>query len=142
MINLDPALVPTIVFGHEFGRGVYDKNEIEIVGDSIEQFTSKDFDVDRTPVKPFKMSGVLKYLNNFIVAKPVINKNRCIKCGICVNVCPVKPKAVDWVNNDKKQTPAHNYHLCIRCYCCQELCPAKAIDLKKPLVRKLFSRKK
>ncbi|MBT4289893.1 MAG: 4Fe-4S binding protein [Deltaproteobacteria bacterium] len=34
--------------------------------------------------------------------------------------------------------PVYNYDLCIRCDCCQELCPDSAIELIKPLIRKVF----
>ena len=29
---------------------------------------------------------------------------------------------------------------CISCFCCQELCPAGAIEVKKPLLRRLIDR--
>jgi len=53
-------------------------------------------------------------------------------------VCPAKPKALDWSQGGTSQPPAHDYRICIRCYCCQELCPEKAIELTKPLLRRIF----
>jgi uncharacterized protein (DUF362 family)/Pyruvate/2-oxoacid:ferredoxin oxidoreductase delta subunit len=141
MINLDPVLVPTITFGKEFGRGVVDAKDIELLGDDPAEFKVKDFDVDRGPVKPFKARGILGFLNNAFVTKPVINKHKCIRCGICIKACPANPKAVHWVDGDTSKPPVHNYKLCIRCYCCQELCPEKAIDLKKPVLRRLLARR-
>ncbi|NLU27966.1 MAG: DUF362 domain-containing protein [Hungateiclostridium thermocellum] len=138
MINLNPEFVPTIVFGKEAGLGTYDENEIEILGDDIQSFITYDFDVRREPVKPFKPGGAIQFFRNFIVPKPYILKNKCIKCGVCVNACPVKPKAVDWHNGNKKEPPAYIYKRCIRCYCCQELCPESAIHLKVPFIRKFF----
>lgn len=142
MINLDPNLVPTVKYGTESGRGVSAQGAIELAGDAFDQFRSDSFDIDRSPLKPYKPRGVLKFFSNALVAKPVINKRKCTKCGTCIKVCPANPKAVDWVNGDKSRPPEHRYTICIRCYCCQELCPEKAIDLRKPLMRRLLGRKK
>ena len=78
-------------------------------------------------------------VSNRLVPKPVIAREKCIRCGLCIAVCPAKPKAVDWRNGDTSQPPVHDYRTCIRCYCCQELCPEKAIELRKPLLRRVFS---
>jgi uncharacterized protein (DUF362 family)/Pyruvate/2-oxoacid:ferredoxin oxidoreductase delta subunit len=142
MINLDPNLVPTVKYGTESGRGVSAQDAIELVGDAFDQFRSDSFDIDRSPLKPYNPSGVLKFVSNAFVAKPVINKRKCTECGTCIKVCPANPKAVDWVNGDKSRPPEHRYSLCIRCYCCQELCPEKAIDLRKPLMRRFLGKKK
>jgi uncharacterized protein (DUF362 family)/Pyruvate/2-oxoacid:ferredoxin oxidoreductase delta subunit len=142
MINLDPGLVPTITAGREAGHGTCDSTEIVLLGDDFNSFVCKDFDVDRSPLKPFKGKGLSAFISNRLVAKPVINKEKCVKCGICVKVCPTDPKSVDWKEGNHSQPPVHNYHTCIRCYCCQEVCPEKAITLKKPLLRSLFGKKK
>nr|WP_276058983.1 4Fe-4S binding protein [Brachyspira hyodysenteriae] len=34
-----------------------------------------------------------------IIPKPVIDKSKCVKCGVCVKVCPVTPLVL---NFDKK----------------------------------------
>lgn len=138
MINLDPGLVPTITAGRQAGHGTYDSAEIALLGDDFNSFVCKDFDIDLAPVKPFKAKGLSAFISNRLVAKPVINKE---KCGICVKVCPTDPKSVDWKEGNHSQPPVHNYRTCIRCYCCQELCPEKAITLKKPLLPSLFGKK-
>jgi len=138
MINLNPEFVPTIVSGKEAGLGTYDENEIEIVGDDLQSFIAYDFDVRREPVKPFKPGGAIQFLRNSIVPKPFIIESKCIKCGVCVNVCPVKPKALGWHNNNKNEAPKYTYRRCIRCYCCQELCPESAIHIRLPFIRKFF----
>lgn len=138
MINLNPEFVPTIVFGKEAGLGTYAENEIEILGDDIRSFTDPNFDVRREPVKPFRSGGTIQFLRNSIVPKPYIDESKCIKCGVCVNMCPVNPKALDWHTGSKKEPPTYIYKRCIRCYCCQELCPESAIHLKVPLIRKFL----
>lgn len=140
IVNLKPELVPTTKYGMEAGLGTYLEEEIELVGDDISSFIDVDFDVKREPLKPFKTGRIYRTLRNSIVPKPYIDKEKCKKCGVCVNMCPVNPKAVDWQNGDKTKPPTHDYRNCIRCYCCQELCPESAITIKSPLIRKIIGR--
>jgi Pyruvate/2-oxoacid:ferredoxin oxidoreductase delta subunit len=139
LIDLDPLLVPTIAFGHAAGRGTHEQKDIELLGDAFDSFRCHDFVIDRAAIQPYKERGPLRFLSNRLVPKPVITKGKCIRCGLCVTVCPAKPKAVNWSHGDTSQPPVHDYRTCIRCYCCQELCPEKAIELRKPLLRRVFS---
>jgi len=139
LIDLDPLLVPTIAFGHAAGRGTQEKDAIELLGDTFDSFRCHDFVVDRTAIKPYKEKGSLRFLSNRLVPKPVIARETCTRCGLCITVCPAKPKAVGWLNGDTSQPPVYDYRTCIRCYCCQELCPENAIELRKPLLRRVFS---
>jgi uncharacterized protein (DUF362 family)/NAD-dependent dihydropyrimidine dehydrogenase PreA subunit len=132
LINLEPELVPTIKFGQEYNHGTYEKNKIELIGDDYDSFKQFDFVIDRSKIEASQKSGMMKFMQNRLVPKPVIDPNQCIKCGMCINICPARPKAVNWHNNDKTGPPVYNYSDCIRCYCCQEICPEKAITLKKP----------
>jgi uncharacterized protein (DUF362 family) len=141
LMNLDPELVLTNTVGMEMGAGTYLQEEIEILGDPIEGFIAPNFQVNREPVKIFKASNGLNTIKNALVPKPYIHANECIKCGICVKVCPVTPKAVDWHDGNQKVPPTYKYERCIRCYCCQELCPESAIHLKVPFVRRIFGKK-
>ena len=140
MMNLNPEIVPTIKIGQEMGAGTYLENEIEILGDPLEGFIALDFDVNREPIKPFKQSGGMSVVKNALVPKPCIIADKCVKCGVCVNMCPVSPKAVDWHDGNKKNPPTYKYERCIRCYCCQELCPESAIHLKVPFIRRIFNK--
>ncbi len=142
IIGVDPEYSLTVKFGKEAGLGTYSEAEIELVGDPVESFKNLQFKVDREPIKSLKIGGgLMKLVNNAIVPKPYIVKEKCKKCGVCVKMCPVEPKAVDWQDNNRNNPPSHRYDKCIRCYCCQELCPEGAIEIKKPLARKLLGRK-
>ncbi len=61
---------------------------------------------------------------------PIVSE-RCKRCGICVQSCPVK--AIDW---EKDSNPVIRKRDCIKCMCCHELCPHQAINIiKSPLAR-------
>jgi uncharacterized protein (DUF362 family)/ferredoxin len=141
VIDLDPGYVPTIIAGHKAGLGTFLAEEIELLGDSLECFVNSEFNVKRQPLVSYKPRKIFNLLRNAIVPKPVINIDKCIKCGICVKMCPVTPKAVNWRDGNREKPPEHSYKNCIRCYCCQELCPESAIALKVPLARRLLLRR-
>jgi uncharacterized protein (DUF362 family)/Pyruvate/2-oxoacid:ferredoxin oxidoreductase delta subunit len=138
LVNIDPEFVPTTVYGMKTGAGTWKENEIELLGDDINKFINNKFDIVRKPVKPYKTLGLMRFFNNRLVPKPVIDEKQCVKCGVCVNMCPTQPKAVDWFNG-KNSAPTYNYKDCIRCYCCQELCPEGVITLKTPFLRKFIN---
>jgi len=147
LVNLDPEIIPTNSQGMRMGIGTDNEDEIEIVlfGDGeprtvskdelFEQYGNASFDVPRgKPRGTFLMrySGFMTKL----ARRPMIDKSKCVKCGICVDHCPVPGKAVDF-KNGKDKPPVYDYKKCIRCYCCQEMCPKHAISAG----RGLFGRK-
>lgn len=137
LIDLDPELVPTIRCGHQAGAGKFRQDEIELAGDDFSGFRLPDFDISRRPLDVYRPRGIRRFLNNRLIPKPVIVKEKCLSCGECVALCPTKPKSVNWETVDRTVPPVHNYGTCIRCYCCQEICPEGAIILKRPLFRRL-----
>lgn len=141
LMNLDPELVLTNKAGMAMGAGTYRKGEIELLGDPIERFIALDYKVNRDPITPIRQRGSLSALQNRLVPKPYLVAEQCIRCGICVNMCPVTPKALDWHDGNRKRPPSYKYERCIRCYCCQELCPKSAIHLRMPLLRRLLGTK-
>ena len=138
LMNLDPELMLTNIAGLEMGAGTYLEADIELLGDALESFVARDYNVNREPIKPFKPSGGSNVFKNALVPKPTILEEKCVRCGVCVNMCPVSPKAVDWHDGNKDKPPSYRYDRCIRCYCCQELCPESAIQLKVPFIRRLI----
>lgn len=140
IIDLDPGIVPTSEPGERAGLGTYHSENIDLLGDSLDDFIDPDFDVEREPVTANSGGWLVKVLKNWITPKPVISAEKCTFCGTCINMCPVEPKAVDWRNADKKRPPVHNYSTCIRCFCCQEMCPEGAITVHNPALARLLGR--
>jgi len=139
LMNLDPRLVPTIAYGHAYGLGKLEN--VEVVGEPIAGLVCEEFDVDRAPRSTTQDPGrASRWARRFVVPKPVIREDRCTKCGTCVEVCPVSPKALRFAGESKTNKPQYDYNQCIRCYCCQEMCPVGAIEIDIPLLGRLIHR--
>jgi len=139
LIKLNPEYVPTIRYGYQAGMGSFLKDEIELMGDDFESFITEDFKINRKPIKSYKSGFLSGFMNNRLVSKPYIEKEKCVRCGVCVTLCPADPKAVFFKDNDKSIVPVYNYDNCIKCFCCQEICPESAIHLKTPILRKIIN---
>ncbi len=136
MVGVNPESVPTMVLGMKAGLGSYIENDIELVGDKLGDFHCPAFDVKRGTGSDLKKIPMLRLLNNMLLPKPHIIETGCVKCGVCIKVCPVTPKVLDWSKEDNSLPPVYDYNRCIRCYCCQELCPESTIDVEVPLIRR------
>jgi uncharacterized protein (DUF362 family)/ferredoxin len=142
LIALDPQLVFPIVYGDAAGLG--EARDIDYVGDPPEEFTASDFVVNRRPSSTTgttpRFGQGIRILRRLVIPRPVIRARRCTRCGTCVSICPVVPKAVDFADALRSQPPMHNYERCIRCFCCQEMCPEGAIEIVTPPLGRLIRR--
>jgi uncharacterized protein (DUF362 family)/NAD-dependent dihydropyrimidine dehydrogenase PreA subunit len=137
LLAMDPAFVPTTVVGQQLGLGQFHEDEIEILGDPLESLVAADFKVIRKPVYSNASYAHYNIIKNAVLPRPVIDADRCIACGRCVEACPVPGKALRF-DNGRRQPPRYHYDLCIRCYCCHEMCPERAIDKNTPLLGKIL----
>ena len=137
LIGLDPDLVPPIVHGAASGLGR--ATDVALLGDLIDELAVVDFDVNRHPRSTTGRPGWASRLaRRLVVPRPAIRPERCTRCGTCVAVCPVTPKAVRFADEARSCPPEHHYDACIRCYCCQELCPEETIEIDVPLLGRLI----
>jgi len=67
---------------------------------------------------------------------PVIDEDKCIKCGLCSKNC--REHAVFWI---KEKYPQFVYDLCTGCGACWVGCPSKAINTKKKISGESFINK-
>ncbi|MEC9485667.1 MAG: DUF362 domain-containing protein [Candidatus Izemoplasma sp.] len=137
LIDINPNYIPTITLGTKSGLG--DHHHITLLGDTIDTLINPDFKIERAPLKSSESSS-LTFLKNHIIRRPYIIENKCKKCGVCVDVCPIDTKAINFVSDQKTSPPKYDYTKCIRCYCCQEMCPHNAISIKTPFLGKLAYR--
>ena len=63
-------------------------------------------------------------LSNFYRDRPVLDKDRCVRCAECLDVCPSDAIRM------KNYGPKISWLNCIRCYCCTEACPYEALNRK------------
>jgi uncharacterized protein (DUF362 family) len=138
IINLDPTFVPTSVPGERAGLGTYHYENIEVIGEKIENFLDPSFEVVRKPPASTQSGRVRALIRNKTCPRPVIDKVMCTNCGTCVQLCPVTPKAVNWHKGAESRPPSFEYNHCIRCYCCQELCPEGAVLVREPLLGRIL----
>ena len=137
LVNLDPSYVPTNLYGETLGLGTWHDDRIEIVtadGTISEKelkrkYGNPNFNVDRRKARKKGALDLLEILGVF-QSRPYIIEEKCKKCGVCVESCPVEGKAVRF-DNGRRNPPVYDYKKCIRCFCCQEMCPHQAIQVKK-----------
>jgi uncharacterized protein (DUF362 family)/ferredoxin len=153
LIDLDPQLVPTIVHGEELGCWTAREDRIRLLGDSFPLPSWPDFAANRDPLRQGSRGGspLAKALiavtgtkpgrrltERLFLAKPSLDASLCTRCGTCIQICPLDPKAIAWPEGDTRRAPRHDRRRCIRCFCCQETCPTGAISIKHTPLRNLL----
>jgi len=141
LIGLDPRLVPTVTEGEAAGIGTGRDADIRLAGDPLEGFYNSGFDAERGPVTGDVTFQILRRWKNRLIPRPVILRDLCKKCGVCVEACPVEPrKALNWRGKGRTEPPVFDYSLCIRCYCCHEMCPHRSITIRTPFLGRIIMR--
>jgi uncharacterized protein (DUF362 family)/Pyruvate/2-oxoacid:ferredoxin oxidoreductase delta subunit len=104
----------------------------------------RDFALQDVDIKAVRLSNnflrlvpgfVSHFMQRFYYQRPVISE-RCQKCGICVESCPVQ--AISPASDFRY--PRIDRHKCIKCMCCHEMCPHKAIDIEKSFVARVVAK--
>ncbi len=132
MVGIEPLMVPTTRLAHEQGVGVGDLALIDILGEPLEAMRVADFRLSSGSGTLFRSTGLLRFLQGRLVAKPVLVAERCQGCWVCVEHCPAEA-----LSKNERQ-PVFDYGKCIHCYCCQELCPNDAIKLRRPWLARML----
>ena len=139
MIGLTVPEVPVSQAAVRGKFGEADLANIEIVGESLESMKIADYDLVKSPLNIMKILPLprfmLRWLRRQIAPAPRIDVKKCIRCRRCERGCPVKPAAIQPLDESRKVNDA----TCIRCYCCHEFCPVKAIDLKRSLLMRVLN---
>jgi heterodisulfide reductase subunit A-like polyferredoxin len=64
------------------------------------------------------------------------DNDKCKRCMICLNHCPVKTISYD----KNKKIMKVNTKRCIHCFCCHELCPHDAIIFKRSVALSIYDK--
>ena len=137
IIGYKPFDIDTTRIAHQRGLGTGKLENIEILGENLEEVKVADFKlVSNVNLLLKNLSGVISLFRYiapyFLKIEPYVNKNRCTGCGTCVKNCPIKALSM------KNGYPIINRKICIRCFVCHEICPERAVDIRKSwLARKL-----
>lgn len=131
-LDFHKLFINKIADERKYGQGSL--KQIEILGESIENFNDLKFVEPTNPLSIFGMRLLrYKFIRNIILEHPKIDLSICIKCGECAKICP--PKAL---KINKRQFPTLQKVDCIRCWCCAEVCPQNAIKKsKRPVIGKI-----
>ena len=121
---------PVLMAAERRGLTPNDIKDINIIGEELSALRIPDYKFPSTVGNIKQTTG-----NNAIGAQgsqapaqyPVVLKDICIGCGICLNACPQKTIALS--TRQGKKRAAIETKNCILCYCCHEMCPHKAIDI-------------
>ncbi len=132
MCGVDPLSVP--ITREVYERGLGKINNIDIIKHYEEH--DEEFEGFRTPLIPrlgrFIPRFVLEVFSPLLDRYPQVNRQRCVYCRKCAEVCPAD--AVSF----PARLPVFDLKKCVRCFCCGERCPESAITEKKKLLASVF----
>lgn len=135
----DPLDTPVLKEAYDNKWGVVLPEEIEVLGEKIENMKAKNFKLCRKGGNfHFTSPEVSNFIRGMVAPNPSLIIDKCVSCGRCSEVCPEKPKVIDMVKINGKLVPKWDMKKCIRCFCCQELCPAGAIETKYRTLGKIL----
>ena len=135
LVKLNQNKIYITNIGQERGYGEGDLSKINIIGNQLNDFQDISFKAPKDSLSHVGLKFLkFKFLRNMILEHPKINKDKCIRCGECVKICPPKTMKIE-----KGQFPHLKNNQCIRCWCCAEVCPKNAIEKsKRPLIGKII----
>ena len=133
VIGYDPVKIPINKIALERGALLSDIEDIQIKGPDIKDIFVSDF----KRIKTGSATGiVLKHLKDKLPLlkkldkKPVFDKNHCIGCKNCINICPSQALSRDIISATKIILKDE---LCIRSFCCHEVCTERAITVRRKI---------
>lgn len=135
LVKLDHSKLFITNIGEERKYGEGNLNNINIIGNQLSDFQDVKFKAPKDSLSHVGLKFLrFKFLRNLLLEHPIINKDKCIKCGECAKICP--PKTMQF---SKSQLPHLKNNQCIRCWCCAEVCPQSAIEKsKRPVIGKIL----
>jgi uncharacterized protein (DUF362 family) len=122
IIGYDPVKIPINKIGLKRGVLMSDIEDIQVKGPVIKDIFVSDF---KRITTGSAVGILLNYMKEKLPAmkkldkKPVFDKNLCICCDNCINICSSQALSRD-TNIASKISLSDE--LCIRCFCCFEAC--------------------
>lgn len=137
LIGITPGNIDTLKAASDIGL-VDLSGDILFAGNNLSDFDMSEFKLPVSYTTNLRNFGwfnfLIKHFMKRMKVRPRVDKSLCVKCGMCVKICPVK--AIDF----SKEFPFVDDKRCINCYCCHETCPEKAMELRESLVLKVMKK--
>ena len=128
IIGLDPASICTTRYSRDRGLGVGNLQDIEVVGEKIEDVAAPDFKLPASYSRLI-VRNLPSFLSKFLLSQMSIKtrlvEKLCTGCFECEEICPAA--AISKVGEKVRI----NRDICIQCMCCHEVCRFNAIMLKR-----------
>ncbi|MFO8034550.1 MAG: DUF362 domain-containing protein [Candidatus Bipolaricaulota bacterium] len=130
IMGLDSMEIGTTQVAHRRGVGVGELQEIELVGEAMDNVLPTSFTLPSTT--PARYLGrvppsVARLFSSQLTAYPTVVTDRCVGCRACAAICPVGAATM---HGNKARIERRK---CIRCMCCHEVCRYDAILLRRSL---------
>jgi NAD-dependent dihydropyrimidine dehydrogenase PreA subunit len=129
----DPFSIPLLRVARKRGIGPGSLEAIHLQGASWEQIRCPGF--KRAPGNirwiPTFLRGAV---HGLVRVKPLLQRERCVRCGICATVCPVN--AIEL----REGYPVIDSNRCVSCLCCHEMCPPGAMTAKENFLARIAIR--
>lgn len=128
-LDINKAL--TVINGFKRNYGVSSKDEINVIGDKIDDLCINNFEPATGSSifsNMFRWPFNTPTFKNLFLDRPSPDEEKCTLCYQCKKICASEAISI---SNGVKNIPAYDYTTCIRCYCCLEICPEAAIKKGK-----------
>jgi ferredoxin len=128
IIGLNPMDIYTTRYSDERGLGIGDLQNIEVIGDRIDDVTIPDFKPPSSVTNALarRMPPVLPgFILRQLSVRPNVIERRCTGCVECAKICPTGAVSVT------SKIAKIDRDICIECMCCHEVCRFDAIVPKK-----------
>jgi NAD-dependent dihydropyrimidine dehydrogenase PreA subunit len=119
-IKVEEGLIRAEEYANDIINGKAEWGRVPVLSDAINLFSRG----------ALKLTGVNLHQKFFLFD---LDKEKCNKCGICVNLCPTKNI---WINGGKYPVHGLNCHYCLRC---TSFCPKHAIPCKFNYKKKTYN---
>jgi len=136
IIGGKPLDIYTTRFCHERGLGTGNLDDIEVVGEKLEDVTVSDFKFPASAAAALtkRVPGFIRHrLESQLAIRPIVLKKECTLCLECVKICPTG------AITEKGDTAEIDSHICIACMCCHEVCRFHAIKPTRPVAGRVIN---